>query len=118
MGLADPADVGLPRLVTTSAGVALLALTLASPDALVARWNVDRYLRTGQFDEVYAVRLSADAAPEMARLPPSLRCDVLVRTSRRVATAEPWYAVNLARTRAGHVIEDASCGERRAGASP
>ena len=90
----------LPRLVAGGAGLGLLVLALAGPDAVVASWNVDRYQRTGRFDVAYAARLSDDAVPALARLPHDLRSCVLARP----ATAAPWYAANVSRIRAGAVL--------------
>jgi hypothetical protein len=84
---------GMPRLVTTSAGAVLLVLALVSPDALVARWNVDRYEHTGRFDAHYASKLSLDAAGELARLPEPLRSQALHGHDEPT----PWYVINLTR---------------------
>ncbi len=84
----------LPHAVVLSAGSLLLVMTLVSPDALIARWNVDRYLATGEFDAQYAASLSDDAAPQLDRLPQPLRCRTLARPAREEA---PWFAVNPSR---------------------
>ncbi len=89
----------VPRLVIGSAGAALLVLSLASPDALVARWNVDRFERTGAIDLAYAGRLSDEALPQLARLPEPQRSCVL----NRPITDAPWYAANWSRIRASHL---------------
>lgn len=87
----------LPQWVVLSAGSVLLVTTLVSPDALVARWNVDRYLATGRFDVHYAASLSDDAAPHLARLPRPLRCEVLARDPRE---DDPAFAFNPSRASA------------------
>ncbi len=96
----------VPRLVIGSAGAALLVLSLASPDALVARWNVDRFERTGAIDLIYATRLSDDALPQLARLPEPQRSCVL----NRAVTEAPWYAANWSRIRAERVVATAHLG--------
>ncbi|MFN8079758.1 MAG: DUF4173 domain-containing protein [Kineosporiaceae bacterium] len=90
---------GVPRRLVAWAGVALLALALAGPDALVARWNVARFERTGRFDVCYAAALSADARPALNRLPEPLRSQAIGRAPQPA----PWYAVNLSRRRAAQL---------------
>jgi hypothetical protein len=89
------------RLVAAGAGLGLLVLALAGPDAVVASWNVDRYQRTGKFDVGYAARLSDDAVPALSRLPQELRSCVLLDRS---ASQAPWYAANVSRIRAAAVL--------------
>ncbi len=91
----------VPRLVVGSAALTLLVLGLVGPDALVARWNVERYAQTGQFDTEYAGRLSLDAVPALAALPSRLRdCTFVGLLRPGVLDSAPWYAVNLGRARA------------------
>ena len=89
------------RAVVMSAAVTLLVLAVAGPDALVARWNVDRLRDTGKVDVGYLRTLSADAVPELARLPEPYRDQTL--GGRRI-DGQPLYAVNLARVRARVVL--------------
>lgn len=91
----------VPRLVVGSAAATLLVLGLVGPDALVARWNVERYQQTGQFDTAYARGLSLDAVPALAALPPRLRdCTFVGLLHPGVLDPSPWYAVNLGRSQA------------------
>jgi len=97
----------VPRLVVASAGVALLVLGLAGPDALVASWNVDRWQHTRRSDVGYLSSLSDDAVPALDRLPEPLRSCVLagrVVLPGRAAASAPWYAANLSRSRAADVL--------------
>lgn len=89
------------RAVVLSAAGTLLVLAAAGPDALVARWNVDRLRDTGKVDVGYLRKLSADAVPELARLPEPYRGQAL--GGRRI-DGRPSYAVNLARVRARAVL--------------
>lgn len=89
-----------PRLVAGMAGVVLLVLALAGPEALVARWNVDRFLATGEVDVAYLATLGPDATPELVRLPEPQRWCVLPAT----VGPDPWYAVNLSRMHASAVL--------------
>lgn len=91
----------LPRAVVALAAVALLALASINPDAYIANHNVARYERTGQIDIAYLATLSADAVPALVRLPAELRGCALQRLAPQLlGSDDPWYDVNLARSRA------------------
>jgi hypothetical protein len=62
----------MPRLVVAIAGLGLLLLGLAGPDAVVASANVHRYQHMQQIDLSYLAKLSADAAPALSHLPEPL----------------------------------------------
>lgn len=91
----------LPRFVVGSAGLGLLLVGMAGPDALVARANVDRFARDGVIDTAYLSRLSADAVPALDRLPEPARSCAL--RDQRIA-ADPWSGWNLARSRADDLL--------------
>ena len=90
------------RGVVLAAGAALLALNLASPDALAASANVHRYAATGKVDLDYLARLSDDAVPALTGLPADDRVTVL---APRRAKDDPWYAVSIARLRAAAALD-------------
>lgn len=98
----------LPRVVTASAVLGLLAFGLVSPDRLVAEQNVARYERTGTIDLLYLRHLSADAVPALDRLPEPLRSCALRDVARRMKTErnEPWYAASLGEARARALLAD------------
>jgi hypothetical protein len=102
----------LPRLMVTWGAVGLLVLALVSPEALVARANVDRFERTGKLDVQYLAGLSADAVPALQSLPPDVRtCALALYWGHTTGTAgevepDPWYAANLSRIRADAVFDD------------
>lgn len=79
------AGIGLRGEWLTRAGVlsgaaSLLVLALASPDAMVARTNVERFAETGRIDLDYLDGLSADATPTLLALPPEEhRCALATR---------------------------------------
>lgn len=58
-----------PRAAVVWTAAALAAFTLANPDALIARHNVDRWHETGKIDRSYLESLSADATPALRRVP-------------------------------------------------
>ncbi|MBT0771605.1 DUF4173 domain-containing protein [Kineosporia sp. J2-2] len=91
----------LPRLVAGSAGLGLLVVALAGPDAVVAAANVRRYQSTGDIDTLYLSRLSADAVPALTRLPEPVRACALPDPDAE----EPWYSWNFSRFRAQGLLE-------------
>ena len=96
----------LPRLVIGSAGLGLLVVSLAGPDALVAAGNVHRFNthpagRVGAIDVHYLSTLSADAVPALDRLPEPERSCAL---SGQSPSHDPWFGWNLARSRADHLL--------------
>jgi len=92
----------LPRVVLASAVGALLTLAAVNPDRFIAARNVDRYAHTGRIDLDYLAELSADAVPELARLPQPLRSCVLWRMT---VESDDWRTYNLARAQARPVID-------------
>jgi hypothetical protein len=108
----------LPRFVIGSAGLGLLVLAMAGPDALVATANVDRFEKTkgqigventkGQIDWEYLSGLSSDAVPALERLPePQRSCTLL----GRVPDDDPWQSWNLSRSRADELLRSKPPGE-------
>ncbi len=61
----------LPRIALFSGAAALAALAFANPDAWIARHNIERYQASERIDWSYLDGLSADALPEIAKLPPA-----------------------------------------------
>ena len=98
--LAGRAD-RLPRAVLATAAWLLLALAAAGPEAVVARYDVERLERTGLVDSSYLATLSADAVPALLDLPADERA---VALGGREPHDDPWYAVNLSRLRADALL--------------
>jgi hypothetical protein len=96
----------LPRAVAASAALAALVYGLASPDALVAQQNVDRYRATGQLDLTYLRTLSADAVPALDALPQPERNCALRRIKERLDASVPWYATSLSTAEARRILAD------------
>jgi hypothetical protein len=90
----------LPRAVVLVTAAFALGFTVANPDARIAERNVDRYERTSKLDPGYAASLSADAVPELAKLPQPLVERVLSGHRAELAQDDGWRATNLARDRA------------------
>jgi hypothetical protein len=93
----------VPRLVIGSAGAGLLALSLAGPDAVAARWNVERFADTGKIDTLYLEHLSDDAVPALQRLPEAERGCAL---GGRTGVDDGWTTWNLGRARAAESLRD------------
>jgi hypothetical protein len=95
----------LPRAVLAWAATALVAFSVANPDARIADRNVDRWRETGRIDLDYASRLSADATPALSRLPAPLRDQALAEIAEELSRDEPWSSANLSRRRARDRLE-------------
>lgn len=100
----------LPRAIVTATAVGLLAFSVLSPDALIARRNVDRYETTGKMDVGYLATLSEDAIPAVADLPEPLRGCVMseIALERGTLYNHGWTEYNLSRARARSVLERAN----------
>jgi hypothetical protein len=80
-----------------AAGVGMLILLAAlNPDRMIAERNIDRYQTNGKIDVYYLGGLSADAAPALDRLPPSLRGCALEKMNRELDD-DAWYEFNWGR---------------------
>jgi hypothetical protein len=93
----------IPRAVVQVVGVAMLALALANPDALILRHNTTADLDI-PLDISYLRGLSADAVPAMDRLDEPLRSCVLQRVE--VEAPDGVADWNLARDRAVRTLAD------------
>lgn len=92
------------EIVLLGSAATLLAFTLANPDGIVARRNVERWRETGRLDVDYLGTLSADAAPAIAQLPAPLEEAASAPLTERLETPDPWYSYNLSRARARGVL--------------
>jgi hypothetical protein len=104
----------LPRAVVGVAAVTLLGLAVVNPDASIARHNVERFQQSGQIDVAYLSTLSADAVPELLRLPRQQRaCAIVPIAALLKDLPDPWYDGNLARHRARALLAARSLGPCR-----
>jgi hypothetical protein len=89
----------LPRSVVWLVPVTVLALAVADPEPFMVWWMGNGwYWGYTNFDERFVSGLSADAVPEMVRLPdPLVRDCVVVDWRQRHSTVDSWYAFNLGR---------------------
>lgn len=108
----------LPRAAVGLWVLTLLGLAALNPDRFIAAHNVDR-VAASNADVWYLRGLSADAAPELDRLPPGLRECALARIARDLADEpDDWRGWNLARAHARHIVPgpvtagDSSCYRR------
>ena len=90
----------LPRAMALLTAVAVLTVGYVQPDAVIARWNVERFHDGGDVDVAYLAGLSADAAPALLALPAELRRPALEVQLRKLEDAETWAGWNLSRARA------------------
>jgi hypothetical protein len=105
VGVLSATRAWLARAVVLVSALFALGFTLTDPEAWIAARNVDRYEQMGGFDGRYNASLSADATPELARLPPALAGRVLDEQRDRLATADGLRGFNLARERARNALD-------------
>ncbi|WP_447009430.1 DUF4153 domain-containing protein [Saccharothrix hoggarensis] len=98
----------LARAVVGTGFAALVALAALNPDRFIAERNIDRWYETGKVDVRYLAKLSDDAVPALAALPPALRGCAL--EFRRVQ-ADDWRSWNLGRQRARAALADVRLAE-------
>lgn len=91
----------VPRVALFAGAAALAGLAMANPDAWIARHNIDRLASTGQVDLAYLGTLSADAVPELMRLPVEQRECAL---PGGWSSDDDWLAWNLGRERARDAV--------------
>ncbi|WRZ01380.1 DUF4173 domain-containing protein [Streptomyces sp. NBC_00481] len=108
----------LPRAVAAGAVAVVLAFGLASPDALIAERNVERYETTGRFDLEYAKGLSADAVPALDRLEEPMRSCALwdIDADLEDRAGIPWYATSRGEAEARRILEERPVSSRSDGA--
>ena len=93
---------------TAAAALVLGLLNLANPDALIARYNLDR--ATGRLDVEHLLTLHADATPvivsRLGALDDASRCALATGLASRWrdAPAGDWRSWNLARARARRLL--------------
>ncbi|MYR96092.1 MULTISPECIES: DUF4153 domain-containing protein [unclassified Streptomyces] len=97
----------LPRAIAVSAGAAVLAFGLISPDAVVAEQNVQRFEVRKSIDLDYLKDLSADAVPALDKLPEPQRSCALRVIQRELDGADsPWYATSWGEARAAEILRE------------
>jgi hypothetical protein len=105
----------LPRALAASAGAAVLVFGLASPDAIVAERNVERYERLGKIDVPYLEGLSADAVPALDRLSEPQRSCALMDIDARLRTDDGgWFATSWSEARARSLLAERGIERSRA----
>lgn len=97
----------LARAVVGTGFAALLGLAALNPDRFIAERNIERWHVTQKIDVWYLSRLSDDAVPALASLPPDLRDCAL--EFRRVP-ADDWRAWNLGRQNARSTLAEVQRG--------
>ncbi|RRO20031.1 DUF4173 domain-containing protein [Saccharopolyspora rhizosphaerae] len=84
----------LPTAVLATTVGALLALAAVNPEGVVAGANVTRFEQTGKIDPDYLVTLTADALPEIHRLPDEIEQPIVLDITDRTGE-EDWRSWNL-----------------------
>jgi hypothetical protein len=94
----------LPRAAAGAAVAVLLGVVAINPDALMARTHAQRTTQHYPLDYAFLSSLSADAAGEIAKLPPEHRRCLLAGLAADLSRDEPWYRFNLGRARARSLV--------------
>jgi len=95
----------LPRAVVAAAVLALIGLSVANPDRLIADHNVTRFEQTGRIDTMYLSDLSADAVPALDRLTGKNRDCVLAPLATDLEeNPDDWRGWNLGRYQARDLL--------------
>jgi hypothetical protein len=85
----------------------LIGLALLNPDRFVAQQNVNRFEQTHKVDTWYLSTLSADAAPELDRLPADQRRCALIGVAEYLRqNDDAWGRFNVARHNARRITAD------------
>lgn len=90
----------VPAAAALVTSLGLLAFSLSDPDRRVAQRNIDHWRATGQLDLAYLAKLSADATPELLKLPAPARGLATAGIRARVAATDSWGSANRSRARA------------------
>ncbi len=89
--------------------VALVALNVANPDAIIVRTNVARAIEGKTFDATYLSRLSADAVPAIVESLDSMASDrraaLLNGLEARAASGDDWRSWNVSRAAERDVLQ-------------
>ncbi len=96
----------LPKTAVAVTAAGLIVFTLADPDGLIARENVQRFEETGKLDVAYMSGLSADAVPYLLDLPEAQLTCIVPRFDYRLGFEEPWTSANIGRARARALLSD------------
>ncbi|MFC4066869.1 DUF4153 domain-containing protein [Actinoplanes subglobosus] len=94
----------LPRVAIAAGVLALLGLTGANPDGLIAENHVQRFERTQKIDFQYLADLSPDAVPALAGLDDADRRACLLDAIGAGMPADDWRGYNQARESARALI--------------
>lgn len=94
----------VPQAAVAAWVVTLVGLAVLNPDRFIARENIDR---SGTLDARYLSTLSADAVPELDRLPVPLRDCALSDIARRLREdPDDWRSFNTSRATAATIVTD------------
>ena len=88
------------RLGVVAAAVIVVFGLATNPDAQIAEYSVERFEATGEIDALYVSSLSADAVPQLLRLPEDVAACVLDPHLALLVARDSWGGWNLGRSEA------------------
>lgn len=98
----------VPKVAAFAGAIMIAVLGIASPDAMIAERNMERFAQTQQIDWRYLNSLSADAVPTLDRLPEPYRSCVL---AGQATPDHDWFDWNFGRARAEKILSAHPVGE-------
>ncbi len=105
-------ELPLVKAFAVTALLTYTALNYVNVDAIIARKNIERYLKTGKIDLDYLQELSYDAIPELTRLSAAGDGDMTAKKmvvflqdkEVELRLESPWQSYNVSKARATRIL--------------
>ena len=105
-------ELPLVKAFAIAALLTYTTLNYVSVDTIIARKNIDRYVKTGEIDLEYFQELSYDAIPELTRLSShddddtaaKEMAEVLRDKRTELSSESPWQSYNFSKARAKRIL--------------
>ena len=107
-------ELPLVKAFAIAALLTYTALNYVNVDAIIARKNIDRYLKTDKIDLAYLQELSYDAIPELTRLRVAGDENMTAKNlsaflrdkGAELRSESPWQSYNLSKARARRILAE------------
>ena len=107
-------ELPLVKAFAIAALLTYAVLNYVNVDAIIARKNIDRYLKTDKIDLAYLQELSYDAIPELTRLRVTGDEDMTAKNlsaflrdkGAELRSESPWQSYNLSKARARRILAE------------
>ncbi|HVE75418.1 MAG TPA: DUF4173 domain-containing protein [Actinomycetota bacterium] len=108
----------IPRAAFAVTVVAVMLFNFVNPDRKVAQLNVDRYEAGGKYDISYCYEISADAVPELLRLPSELRPYLQTWARNQLKASDPIAGWNASRENARELLKASALKDSKRNGDP